>query len=73
MVCQRVVLTSLLPLQYLSLSLFASNRDQDVVLAAVNAAYKARAISRNCEVSSFLNLNPEVFSLMYGRGRSMAA
>lgn len=39
----------LLP-QGLSLSLFASNRNQDVTIAAVDAAYMIRAIDRSREV-----------------------
>jgi len=54
----------LLPLQHLSVSLFASNRDQDVSLAAVDAAYKTRAIDCSRKISSSLGLNLQVFSLV---------
>ena len=51
----------LLPLQHPSPCIFASNRDQDVLLAAVNAAYRTRAIARSLEVSSLLDLTLKSF------------
>ncbi len=53
-----------LPLQTRPLSLFASNRDKDVALAAVDAAYKMRAIACSREVSGSLVLNLRFVTLV---------
>jgi hypothetical protein len=53
----------LLPLQHPPLSPFASNRDQDVTLAAVDVAYQTRAIDRSCEV---FGSNLKLASLLLG-------
>jgi hypothetical protein len=61
----------LLLLQHFSLSLFASDRDQDVTLAAVDAAYRTpwtRAIARNLEISNLLGFRSGSLLLGVGQG-----